>query len=144
MRQVSIIAQLLYFKKFFSYNLLFKLSYAIIFDLKKFFQIFEALDHIHKKNVVHRDLKPENILLDDFMNVKITDFGFAKVLKENERLMELCGTPGYLAPETLKASMFENTSGYGKEVDMLVSKSLIPEHNILVIDAAINILASVQ
>ena len=52
------------------------------------------------------------------MNVKITDFGFAKVLKENEKLVELCGTPGYLAPETLKASMFEDAPGYGKEVDM--------------------------
>ncbi|KAK6641895.1 hypothetical protein RUM44_013615 [Polyplax serrata] len=81
-------------------------------------QIFEALDHIHKKNVVHRDLKPENILLDDSMNVKITDFGFAKVLHENERLIDLCGTPGYLAPETLRASMYENTEGYGREVDI--------------------------
>lgn len=52
------------------------------------------------------------------MNVKITDFGFAKVLQENEKLVELCGTPGYLAPETLKANMFENAPGYGKEVDM--------------------------
>lgn len=81
-------------------------------------QIFEALEYIHSINIVHRDLKPENILLDESMNVKITDFGFARALKENERLTELCGTPGYLAPETLQANMFENTEGYGKEVDM--------------------------
>lgn len=31
---------------------------------------------------------------------------------------DLCGTPGYLAPEVLKCNMFENADGYGFEVDM--------------------------
>ncbi|XP_045771219.1 phosphorylase b kinase gamma catalytic chain, skeletal muscle/heart isoform isoform X2 [Maniola jurtina] len=81
-------------------------------------QVLEGVRFIHRKNIVHRDLKPENILLDDQLNVKITDFGFAKMLKEGEKLFELCGTPGYLAPETLKANMFEDAPGYGKEVDV--------------------------
>ena len=33
-------------------------------------------------------------------------------------ILELCGTPGYLAPEVLAVSMYENYPGYGKEVDM--------------------------
>ncbi|XP_021708699.1 phosphorylase b kinase gamma catalytic chain, skeletal muscle/heart isoform isoform X6 [Aedes aegypti] len=81
-------------------------------------QIFEGVDYIHSKNIVHRDLKPENILLDDCLNVKITDFGFARKLKEGEKLFDLCGTPGYLAPETLKCNMFEDAPGYSKEVDI--------------------------
>lgn len=33
-------------------------------------------------------------------------------------LTDLCGTPGYLAPEVLKCNMFETAEGYGFEVDM--------------------------
>lgn len=53
---------------------------------KHFRQVLEGVRYIHGKSIVHRDLKPENILLDDQLNVKITDFGFAKVLKDGEKL----------------------------------------------------------
>uniref|UniRef100_A0A6I8PA27 phosphorylase kinase n=1 Tax=Ornithorhynchus anatinus TaxID=9258 RepID=A0A6I8PA27_ORNAN len=80
--------------------------------------VLEAVRFLHDNDIVHRDLKPENILLDDELRVRLSDFGFSCHLQPGEKLRELCGTPGYLAPEILKCSMDETHPGYGKEVDL--------------------------
>ena len=56
-------------------------------------------DILHQKNIIYRDLKPENLLISNKGNLKLTDFGFAKVVEK--RTYTLCGTPEYLAPEVL-------------------------------------------
>jgi phosphorylase kinase gamma subunit len=80
-------------------------------------QLLDGVAYMHDKNIVHRDLKLENILCIDERRVVISDFGFAKQLKPGEKLKDLFGTPGYLAPETLRCQMYEESKGYGLEVD---------------------------
>jgi hypothetical protein len=61
-----------------------------------------AVQHAHEQGIVHRDLKPGNVLLAADGTPKITDFGLAKTLDEDESLTEsgaVVGTPSYMAPE---------------------------------------------
>ena len=63
-------------------------------------QLCAGLAAAHEKGVLHRDLKPANIMLDGRGQVRITDFGLAK-LAEDGKEGEIAGTPRYMAPEQL-------------------------------------------
>jgi len=70
-------------------------------------QFGAGLTYIHKKGVIHRDLKPGNILFDDSGKARISDMGFAKLLRGNSGKSisgsgGLVGTPAYMAPEIWK------------------------------------------
>ena len=64
-----------------------------------FFQIVQALEYCHSKNVAHRDIKLENILLDSVNNIKLIDFGFSTNYPTGQKTKTFCGTPSYMAPE---------------------------------------------
>uniref|UniRef100_A0A0G4G069 Protein kinase domain-containing protein n=1 Tax=Chromera velia CCMP2878 TaxID=1169474 RepID=A0A0G4G069_9ALVE len=82
-------------------------------------EIVSAFEYLHSMNIVYRDLKPENLLIDAVGHVKITDFGFAKIVED--RTWTLCGTPEYLAPEIIQSK------GHGKSVDWWALGILIYE-----------------
>ena len=64
-----------------------------------------GLEYIHSNNIIHRDIKPENLVFDDMGYLRITDFGVAKIRKEDNS-SETSGTPGYMAPEVGTKSFF--------------------------------------
>lgn len=63
--------------------------------------VCEALQYAHERGIVHRDIKPENLLLNKEGQVKIADFGIAKMLGAEicEPVSQPVGTPRYMAPE---------------------------------------------
>ncbi|KAL2837514.1 cytochrome P450 [Aspergillus pseudoustus] len=76
-----------------------------------FLQLFEGLKYLHDRGIVHRDIKPENILVaDNKLNVKLGDFGLAKIIGEDSFTTTL-----YVAPEILQETRRRK---YTKAVDI--------------------------
>jgi serine/threonine protein kinase len=70
--------------------------------LEVLLQVCYAIEHLHSHGVVHGDLKPENILITDQNQVKVIDFGIAKVVSDSQNLLghpSFIGTPFYMGPE---------------------------------------------
>jgi len=79
-------------------------------DAGRFFahQMLDAMEYMHSNRVAHRDLKLENILIDEKMNLKLADFGFA-CYKNIDCLKSYRGTFTYMAPEIKEGKQYNGT-----------------------------------
>ncbi len=94
-------------------------------------QLIEAVSLCHKLGIAHRDIKLSNVCFSmnqvrgrsvqsllqskECIRVKLADFGMAGFLARDKKLRGRCGTPGYVAPDILKA---DKNGSYGLNVDM--------------------------
>ena len=90
------------------------------FEQKRFFptldaciiirEVLDALKYAHDEGIIHRDVKPSNIMISNSGEVKITDFGIAKLIKKSGKQeqtiltkeLTLIGTPQYMSPEQIR------------------------------------------
>ena len=97
-------------------NQLSETQIAVIFK-----QLLSGLAYLHSHNIVHRDLKLENILIqeiekskttgEDLFNIKIIDFGTARIFDSKRKPQSIVGSSYYIAPEVLNQK-------YNKECDL--------------------------
>jgi eukaryotic-like serine/threonine-protein kinase len=84
--------------------------------LKLFLQVLDAVQYAHLQRVIHRDIKPSNILVTASGQVRLLDFGIAKLLTQEETRTELTRrfggalTPEYASPEAVRGEQIDAPS----------------------------------
>ena len=82
------------------------------------YQMCKALDYMHKNNMIHRDIKPENLLIDENLNLKLCDFGFARKVKLNLKNNNITEMTDYVATRWYRSPELLLSGGiYGPDVD---------------------------
>jgi len=78
--------------------------------------VLQALDYAHKRAIVHRDMKPENVLMSEEGDVKVADFGIARLTDDSgagstaTKTGTTVGTPQYMSPEQVASSKVDGRS----------------------------------
>mmetsp|Transcript_10638 Transcript_10638/g.20114 ORF Transcript_10638/g.20114 Transcript_10638/m.20114 type:complete len:1090 (+) Transcript_10638:312-3581(+) len=73
-------------------------------------QLVRALHYLHSNRIIHRDMKPQNILICQGTQVKLCDFGFARLMSQNTMVLtSIKGTPLYMAPELVQEKAYNHT-----------------------------------
>jgi len=126
----------------------FKCRTRVEFALEVIYQLCAALTEPHRLEIIHRDIKPENIILapssDETIQVKVLDFGIARVLNEKsstarkkmtDARVPFVGTPHYMAPEQVARSQYDaRTDLYAVGVilyEMLTGQYPFDDDNVL-------------
>ncbi|KAK4048551.1 hypothetical protein OIV83_004719 [Microbotryomycetes sp. JL201] len=103
-----------------------RLSFAI--------DVARGLTYLHARQCMHRDLKGENLLVTENERIKVCDFGFARIVAQNEDEMKritFAGTDGYMSPEILLGEEFglpTDVFSFGVILAELASRKLADQH----------------
>jgi len=72
-----------------------------------------AMAYLHSRDIIFRDLKSKNILIDDSatpIRGKVCDFGFARIVKNKNRHLSICGTDDFMAPEVILGMEYDESA----------------------------------
>jgi predicted Ser/Thr protein kinase len=76
-------------------------------------QICRGLQAAHEQGIIHRDIKPQNVLIDHRGEVKLMDFGIARMAEAKEGMTQaglIVGTPHYMSPEQVQGKQLDPRS----------------------------------
>lgn len=99
------------------------LNYKKIENVKKImFSLLNGIKELEEHGIVHRDLKPDNLVFNkkgDYSSLKIIDFGLACSVSEvKKHELQICGTPGYIAPEVFNTEKSEFKDILNSKIDV--------------------------
>ena len=76
-------------------------------------QVCRGLQAAHEQGIIHRDIKPQNVLIDHRGEVKLMDFGIARLTEGPEAMTQaglIVGTPHYMSPEQVQGKQLDPRS----------------------------------